>query len=190
MKICYQENWFNKGCWWNPRFLPLNRWFKLIKKLKDKRLVLKDVNPSLSGKCYQGSMIMIKLHHLHPYLCITLILMMKVSSLYPFELLQLLEKSLHLQWMKRKSIAHLSLRKLLLRDIALLTRWFQKKGILQVTILKKYLVPSLSTFTEDKLVEKGLGRWGRLMGLWRMSPPLFYERLATLKTSVASLTMP
>ena len=130
---------------------------------KRKRAGLRKRKIPLSGIFYQGLRNVRRIYHPHPYQCITLILVKRVHIFYQAIVLLLFDIILHFQCMKKKFRTYLSPRKSLPKHI----QWSQKKIIPQVTTLRKYLVPSHSTFIEEKLVKKGWGKWIKLMRLWR-----------------------
>ena len=170
-------NWSRSRCCWNPRFWTQTKWFKLIKKPRDKILKLRETKLPWSGRLFQASRTMKRIHHLHLCQCTTLILMGKIQNFYQTGLPLLSYIMLHFRRMWKKFTVHLSLNKLCLRG----SLWSKKKIIPLVIISRKYLVLSLSTFTGMRSVGIELGKWSKVMELWRRCRKTKYYSIKLMK---------
>ena len=117
MKTYCLKNWASSRCCWNSRFRHWTKWFKLTKKLRDQSLRLWEAKLPWSGRFFQGSRSMKRIHHLHLFQCTTLILARKIHNFYQTGLPLLFYIMLHIRCMWKKFTVHLSLKKLLLRGI-------------------------------------------------------------------------
>ena len=164
-------------CCWNPRFQPQTNSFKLTKKPRDKSIRWRETKFPWSERFFQGSRTVKRIHHIHLCQCTTLILESKIQNFYQTRLPLLFYIMLQFQCIWKKFIVHLSLEKFRLGGIL----WFKKNIIPPVIISRKYLMLSLSTFTERKSVERELGNWSKVMELWRRCRKMKYYSRKLMK---------